>query len=76
MAYSLDGLAALALAAGRPTAAARALGAGRAARERAGHPASAAFQPLLDDVSARVRTALGVLPAEVGAPRGEREILM
>jgi hypothetical protein len=62
MAYSLDGLAALALSAGRPATAARALGAARAIRDRAGHPPSAAFLPLLDDVRTRTCAALGEEP--------------
>jgi hypothetical protein len=42
------------------------------ARERAGHPASAAFQPLLDDVSARARTALGGAPFDAAVDEGGR----
>jgi hypothetical protein len=59
MAYSLDGLAAMALAAGRPETAARALASARAARDRAGNPPSLAFLSLLDDVMARTRDRLG-----------------
>ncbi|TKJ28858.1 adenylate/guanylate cyclase domain-containing protein [Blastococcus sp. CCUG 61487] len=70
MAYSLDGLAALALAMGCATVAARALAAARATRERAGNPASAAFVPLLDDLTARARDHLGDRAYEAAAAEG------
>jgi len=70
MAYSLDGLAALALAQGRPVTTAQALGAARAAREGAGHPPSAAFVPLLDDLTSRARSQLGAAAFEEAAAEG------
>lgn len=70
MAYSLDGLAAMSLSAGRPGVAARALAAARAVREGVGHPASAAFTPLLEDLLARARSALGDEAYEAAAAEG------
>ena len=70
MAYSLDGLAAMSLSAGRPGVAARALAAARAVREAVGHPASAAFAPLLDDLRTRARSALGDEAYEAAAAEG------
>jgi len=70
MAYSLDGLAALALAMGCATVAARALAAARNTRERAGNPVSAAFVPLLDDLAARARHQLGDGAYEAAAVEG------
>lgn len=59
MAYSLDGLAAVALADGEPAVAARALHAAAVIRRGAGNPASPAFEPLLNDLSSRARRKLG-----------------
>jgi predicted ATPase/class 3 adenylate cyclase len=59
MAYSLDGLAAVALADGLPTVAAGALAAAAALREQVGHPPAPVFLPLLADLVDRSRTALG-----------------
>jgi predicted ATPase/class 3 adenylate cyclase len=59
IAYSLDGLAAMALATGRAAVAARALASAAAIRERARNPASPAFRPLLEQLVARSRAALG-----------------
>ena len=70
MAYSLDGLAAMSLSAGRPGVAARALAAARAVREAVGQPASAAFAPLLDDLRTRARSALGDEAYEAAAAEG------
>jgi predicted ATPase/class 3 adenylate cyclase len=70
MAYSLDGLAAMSLTAGRPEVAARALAAARAVRERVGHPPSLAFMPLLEDLVAQARSALGDEAYEAAAAEG------
>ncbi|MGY1681973.1 adenylate/guanylate cyclase domain-containing protein [Geodermatophilus sp. SYSU D01176] len=70
MAYSLDGLAAMSLSAGLPEVAARALAAAHAVREGVGHPASAAFTPLLEDLLTRARSALGDEAYEAAAAEG------
>jgi predicted ATPase/class 3 adenylate cyclase len=59
MAYSLDGLAAVALADGRPRVAARALAVSDAVRRKSGMPPSPAFLPLLAGLVAEARTRLG-----------------
>ncbi|HEX2064417.1 MAG TPA: hypothetical protein VHE80_08345, partial [Acidimicrobiales bacterium] len=59
MAYSTDGLAAVALEAGQPAAAARALAAGAALREHLGYPPSPAFPPVLEALARRCRAELG-----------------
>jgi hypothetical protein len=58
-AYSLDGLAALALADRRPDVAARALAAASALRQRIRHVLSPALRPLVDDLAAQAREQLG-----------------
>jgi predicted ATPase/class 3 adenylate cyclase len=59
IAYALEGLAAVALADGRPTVAAQALGAATAMREHLALPRPPALSPLLDDVADRARRQLG-----------------
>jgi hypothetical protein len=71
MAYSLDGLAAVALASGQPAAAARALAAAAAIRGRADNPASPAFLPLLQHLVGRSRAALGDEAYEDAVKEGE-----
>jgi predicted ATPase len=66
VAYSLEGLAAVALADGRPTVAARALAAAAAARRDIASPLWPVLTPLVDDLTARA----GRPPAaDVGDPQ-------
>jgi hypothetical protein len=55
IAYSLEGLAAMALADGRPAVAARALAAASAARRDVASPLWPVLTPLVDDLTARAR---------------------
>ncbi len=59
MAYSTDGLAAVALEIGQPAVAARALAAGATLREHLGYPPSPAFPPVLEAMARRCRAELG-----------------
>jgi hypothetical protein len=59
IAYSLEGLAAVALADGRPAVAARAVAAADAARHGVASPLWPVLCPLVDDLTARSRAALG-----------------
>jgi len=59
IAYSLEGLASMALAAGRPAVATRALAAAAAARTDVASPLWPALTPLVDDLTARSRARLG-----------------
>ena len=59
IAYSLEGLAAVALADGRPAAAARALAAADAARRHLASPLWPVLAPLVDDLNTRARTESG-----------------
>jgi predicted ATPase/class 3 adenylate cyclase len=70
IAHALEGLAALALADGRAAAAARALGAALAARQSVALPVDAALQPLVDDLVARARDALGPEAYDAAAEKG------
>jgi predicted ATPase/class 3 adenylate cyclase len=72
IAYSLEGLGALALADGRPAAAARALAAAGAARQTVAQPLSPALTPLLDDLAARARQELGDEAYEAADEEGRR----
>jgi hypothetical protein len=58
IAYSLEGLAAVALADGRPAVAARALAAAAAARRDVASPLWPVLTPLVDDLTARARHQL------------------
>jgi hypothetical protein len=62
IAYSLEGLAAVALADGRPAAAAMALAAATTARRNAGTPLTPALPPLIDGLAAGAREQLGDEP--------------
>jgi tetratricopeptide (TPR) repeat protein len=68
-AYSVEVLAAAHLAAGNPELAARALVAATAARTRMGRPPWGVYVPLVDDLTARVRSSLS--DAEYEAARAE-----
>jgi hypothetical protein len=59
IAYSLEGLAAVALADGRPAVAAGALAAASAARRDVASPLWPVLTPLVDDLTARARSQLG-----------------
>ncbi|MGY1620194.1 ATP-binding protein [Geodermatophilus sp. SYSU D00691] len=59
IAYSLEGLAAVALADGHPAVAARALAAAAAARRHIAAPLTPALPPLVADLAARSRSQLG-----------------
>ncbi|WP_448627677.1 ATP-binding protein [Geodermatophilus sp. URMC 64] len=71
-AHALEGLAALALADGRPEVAARALGASGAVRAYVGTPLSAALPLLLDDLTARAREQLGDEAYEAASTEGRQ----
>jgi hypothetical protein len=72
MAYSLDGLAAVALASGQAATAARALAAAAAIRGQADNPASPAFLPLLENLVTGARAALGDETYQAAVAEGER----
>jgi predicted ATPase len=72
MAYSLDGLAAVALADGRPEAAASALAAASAVREQIRHVLSPALRPLVDGFVSRSRKELGDRSYEAAAAQGRQ----
>ena len=59
IAYSLDGLAAAALADGKPVVAARALASAANVRQQVGHPPAPVFFPMIGDLAARSRALLG-----------------
>jgi hypothetical protein len=59
IAYSLEGLAAVALADGRPAVAARALAAAAATRQQTGTPLTPALPPLVNQLMTRAREQLG-----------------
>jgi predicted ATPase len=71
-AFALDGLAALALDAGRAAVAARALGAADAARRRSDRAAWPHYQPILDELHAAAAGALGGEAYEAALAEGSR----
>ena len=70
IAYSLEGLAAVALADGRPAVAARALAAAAAVRSHVAAPLSPALPPLIADLAGRSREQLGAELYEAAAAEG------
>jgi predicted ATPase/class 3 adenylate cyclase len=72
MAFSLEGLAAVALTARRPAVAARALAAAAAARRHIAAPFNPALAPLLADVADRARGLLGDEEYEAACAEGSR----
>ena len=71
IAYSLEGLAALALADGRPAVAARALAAADAARRDVASPLWPVLTPLVDDLAARARAQAG---GDAGIDGGDTDL--
>ena len=70
IAYSLEGLAAVAVADGRPVVAVRALAAADAARHDVASPLWPVLSPLVEDLTARSRAALGEGTAEAAVAEG------
>jgi hypothetical protein len=75
IAYSLEGLAAVALADGRPAVAARALAAAEAARRDVASPLWPVLSSLVEDVAARSRAALGDDATEAAVAEGRESDL-
>ena len=75
IAYSLEGLAAVALADGRPAVAARALAAAAAARRDVASPLWPVLTPLVDDLTARAREPAGRRTAEAAVAEGRESDL-
>ena len=74
IAHSLDGLAAVAVADGRPAVAVRALAAADAARHDVASPLWPVLSPLVEDLTARSRAALGEGTAEAVAEGREADL--
>jgi hypothetical protein len=72
IAYSLEGLAAVALADGHPATAARALAAAAGARRDVASPLWPVLTPLIDELAARARERLGSDAAEEAEAEGRR----
>ena len=70
MAYSLEGLAAVALSDGRPAAAARALAAAAAGRRELASPLWPALTPMVEGLAARARERLGAAAAAAAEAEG------
>jgi hypothetical protein len=75
IAYSLEGLGAVALAEDRPAVAARALAAAAAARHDLAPPLWPALTPLVDDVASRSRRSLGSQAADAAEAEGRQETI-
>jgi predicted ATPase len=72
IAYSLEGLAAVALSEGRPDVAARALAAAAAGRREVAAPLWPVLAPLVDELTARAREQLGDATAEAVVADGRQ----
>jgi hypothetical protein len=72
VAYSLEGLAAVAVADGHPAAAVRALAAANAARHDVASPLWPVLTPMVDATMARARAALGEPTAEAAVAEGRQ----